>query len=49
MNSIPILSLTLFIPVIGAIFIMCLPKDQDRAIKYVAAVATFLSLLLSLI
>lgn len=49
MNSIPILSLTLFIPVIGAIFIMCLPKDQDRAIKYVAAVTTFLSLLLSLI
>jgi len=28
---------------------MCLPKDQDRAIKYVAAVTTFLSLLLSLI
>ncbi|NLV20404.1 MAG: NADH-quinone oxidoreductase subunit M, partial [Syntrophomonadaceae bacterium] len=49
MNSIPILSLTLFIPVMGAIFIMCLPKDQDRAIKYVAAVTTFLSLLLSLI
>lgn len=49
MNSIPILSLTLFIPVMGAIFIMCLPKDQDRAIKYVAAVTTFLSLLLSLV
>lgn len=49
MSSIPILSLILFIPLMGAIFIMCLPKDQDKAVKYIAAVSTFLSLLLSLV
>lgn len=49
MNNMPLLSLTLFIPIIGAIFIMALPKDQEKAIKYIAAVSTFISLVLSLI
>jgi len=49
MNNIPLLALTLFIPIIGAIFIMALPKDQEKAIKYVAAASTFISLVLSLI
>ena len=49
MNSFPILSLTLFIPILGAIIIMCLPRDQVKAIKYVAAVSTCISMVLSLI
>lgn len=49
MNNLPLLSLTLFIPIIGAIFIMALPKDQEKAIKYIAAGSTFISLVLSLI
>lgn len=49
MSSLPILSLTLLIPLIGAIVIMCLPKEEEKAIKYIAAMSTFISLLLSLI
>lgn len=49
MNNIPLLSLTLFLPIIGAIFIMAMPKDQEKAIKYIASVSTFISLVLSLI
>ncbi len=48
MNHLPILSLTLFIPILGAILIMGLPADKPKAIKYIAAVSTFLSLILSL-
>jgi NADH-quinone oxidoreductase subunit M len=48
MSSLPILSLTLFIPILGAIVIMCLPADRHKPIKYVAAVSTLLSLLFSL-
>ncbi|MGS0764542.1 complex I subunit 4 family protein [Syntrophomonas curvata] len=44
----PILSLTLFMPLIGAIIIMTLPRERERAIKYVAAAATLISLILSL-
>ncbi|MGS0744951.1 complex I subunit 4 family protein [Syntrophomonas erecta subsp. sporosyntropha] len=49
MTNWPILSLTLFMPLIGAIFIMILPRDQEKAIKYVAAAVTLVSLLLSLV
>ncbi|MDD2586760.1 MAG: NADH-quinone oxidoreductase subunit M [Syntrophomonadaceae bacterium] len=49
MNNFPILSLILLAPLIGAIIIMCLPKDNGKAIKYIAAISTFLSLLLSLV
>ena len=48
MSNLPILSLTLFIPILGAIVIMCLPANRHKAIKYVAAVSTLFSLLLSL-
>ena len=49
MNHLPILSLTLFIPIIGAIVIMALPKNQEKAIKYISALCTFISLALSLL
>lgn len=49
MDHLPLLSIILFTPIIGAIFIMAMPKDQDRAIKYIAAVSTFISLALSLL
>lgn len=49
LSSFPILSLALFIPLIGAVLIMCLPKESTRTIKYIAAISTFISLLLSLI
>lgn len=45
----PILSLTLFMPVIGAIIIMILPREQERTIRYVAAATTLISLVLSLL
>jgi len=45
----PILSLTLFMPLIGAIVIMTLPRERERAIKYIAATATLISLVLSLL
>jgi NADH-quinone oxidoreductase subunit M len=44
----PILSITLFAPVLGAILIMLLPRDNTKTIKAVAAVATFISLVLSI-
>ncbi|MEN6350000.1 MAG: NADH-quinone oxidoreductase subunit M, partial [Syntrophomonas sp.] len=43
----PILSLTLFIPVLGAIIIIFLRREQEWVIKWIAAAATLLSLLLS--
>jgi NADH-quinone oxidoreductase subunit M len=49
LGDFPILSLTLFIPVLGAILIMILPREQEKTIKYVAAISTLVSLLLSLI
>lgn len=49
MHTFPILSATLLAPVLGAIVIMLLPRDNVKAIKYVAAVSTLFSLLLSLL
>lgn len=49
MNHLPILSITLFIPILGAILIMCLSANRQKAIKYIAAAATFVSLILSLL
>ena len=49
MPTFPILSATLLAPVLGAIVIMLLPRDNEKAIKYVAACSTLLSLLLSLL
>lgn len=49
MTGIPILSLTLFIPVLGAILIMLLSPLQGKLIKWVAAGCTLSSLVLSLL
>ena len=48
MGDFPILSITLLIPVLGAIFIMVLSQEQEKMIKYTAAVSTLISLALSL-
>ncbi|MBC7075308.1 MAG: NADH-quinone oxidoreductase subunit M [Syntrophomonadaceae bacterium] len=45
----PVLSTTLFVPVIGAILIMALPAKKTGAIKNIAAVSTLASLVLSLL
>ncbi|HQD91248.1 MAG TPA: proton-conducting transporter membrane subunit, partial [Syntrophomonadaceae bacterium] len=47
MSNWPILSITLFTPVLGAILIMLLPRDNEKNIKIVAAVSTLISLILS--
>lgn len=49
MGSIPVLTLTLLSPVLGAVLIMALPREKIKGIKYTAAAATFVSLVLSLI
>lgn len=49
MTNWPILSIILFMPVIGAILIMILPREQEKAIKAVAAATTLISLALSLV
>ena len=43
-----ILAITLFAPVLGAILIMLLPPDREKAIKTIAAVFTFISMALSI-
>lgn len=45
--SIPVLTLIMLSPVIGAVVILLLPREKTDAIKTVAAAAAFLSLLLS--
>lgn len=49
MANFPILSLTLFLPLIAAIVIMFIPRDKEQTIKVTAAAATFISLLLSIV
>ena len=49
MGEYPILSLTVLFPVLGAILIMFLPREQAKAIKSVAALCTLVSLLLSVL
>ncbi|NMC27396.1 MAG: NADH-quinone oxidoreductase subunit M [Syntrophomonadaceae bacterium] len=49
MQAFPILSCILLCPVAGAIIIMFLPRHQDSRIKTVAAAATLLSLILSIL
>lgn len=44
----PILSLLVFVPLIGALLILCLPKDKGGVIKSVALLSTGLVLLLSM-
>ncbi|MDR1615577.1 MAG: NADH-quinone oxidoreductase subunit M [Syntrophomonadaceae bacterium] len=49
MNASPLLSFILFIPLLGAALIMACPKEKHQPIKYIAAAAALISLLLSLI
>ena len=49
MMQLPILSIILFAPLLGALVIMALPKQQEKAIRTVAAISTVVSLLLSLL
>ncbi|MFQ6015022.1 MAG: NuoM family protein [Anaerolineae bacterium] len=44
----PFLSVIIFSPFVGAVIIMALPKDKHLAIKITAAVAAFISLILSI-
>jgi NADH-quinone oxidoreductase subunit M len=48
MNEIPVLTITLVIPLLGAMLIMGLPAQQHKGIKWTAAFATLISLLLSI-
>ncbi len=48
MNGFPVLTTALLVPLLGAVIIMCLPADRQKSIKYVAAVSTGISLILSL-
>ena len=42
-----ILTLMTFLPLLGALVIVCLPKGNDNAVRGVAAVASFLPVLLA--
>ncbi|ATW28038.1 complex I subunit 4 family protein [Candidatus Formimonas warabiya] len=44
----PLLTLTLLAPIIGALVIVFIPKDEHKLIKMIAAAATFASLCISL-
>ncbi|HQE24033.1 MAG TPA: proton-conducting transporter membrane subunit, partial [Syntrophomonadaceae bacterium] len=48
MSNWPILSITLFAPVLGAILIMLLPRNSEKTIKITAAIFTLVSLVLSI-
>ncbi len=47
--NIPILTLIMLVPVIGAAVILLLPKDREDAIKTIAAASAFVSMLLALV
>ena len=49
MGSFPILSTTLLVPILGAVLIMIVPREQAKLIRYIAAVSTLVSLALSLL
>ena len=42
-----ILSLMTFLPLLGAAVILCVPKGKDEVVRWIAAVASFLPLLLA--
>lgn len=44
----PILTLIMLVPLIGAVIILLIPRDREDVIKTVAAMASFVSLLLSI-
>lgn len=43
------LSIIIFLPAVGALLVACLPNTKAKLIKYVAAIFTFVALLLALI
>lgn len=49
MNDFPLLSVTLLLPIAGAVLIMLVPRTREDLIRVVAAVSTLVSLLLSLL
>lgn len=48
MSNFPILSITMFEPLLGAIILMCIPKENKRLIKYLASAFAFIALVLSI-
>ncbi len=48
MTNVPFLTLIMLVPLIGAIIILLVPRDREDVIKTIAAMASFVSLLLSL-
>lgn len=49
MVDFPVLSITLFLPIAGALAIILTPRAKEKAIKYIAAASTLVSLLLSIL
>ncbi len=49
MLNFPILSVILFLPIIAAIVILLIPRHKEQLIRLIAAVATLISLILSII
>jgi len=49
MHGFPILTLLTFIPVIGMIIVLTLPKEKTIYVKYTALLATFLQVILSVV
>lgn len=49
MTNFPILSVTLFLPIVAAIIIMFIPRDKEQPIRLLAALATLVSLILSIV
>lgn len=49
MIGFPILSLITFLPVIGMIIILFLPKDQPKTVKYTTLLITFLQVVLAIV
>ena len=47
--SFPIVSLIVFIPLIGAIIVALIPRDREREIKWFAVIVSLIPLLLSII
>lgn len=49
MNGFPILTLLTFIPVLGMVIVLLLPKEKENEIKYTSLIATGIQVILSII
>ncbi|MCH7973819.1 MAG: NADH-quinone oxidoreductase subunit M [Bacteroidetes bacterium] len=49
MENFPILSLLIFLPIIGMVLILALPKDKDKTIKWLTLVITGIQVILAVI